>query len=117
LATLDALARLLGPPHVRAAFFAVYAGRQVRFSKVRGRAPAVLVRIVGADAAERLRAEFAGRWLYVPLGVAAERRARDEEIRARLDAGDSPADVARSHRVVCRLSEAHVRRIAARRER
>jgi hypothetical protein len=110
----DEIAAALSEPALRARFLSVFAGQRLRFPKTHGGAPAEVVRVLGVDAAERLRWHFAGRTLYVPIGAAAERARRDLTIRARLAAGESPAAIARSWRGVYRLSEAAVRRIAAR---
>lgn len=72
-----------------------------------------LVQLAGPEAAERLRLRFAGETIYVPLNVADERKRRDDEIAARLAAGESPAAIARSYRTMTRLSIRHVQRIAA----
>lgn len=110
---LDDLRLILAPDEL-ARFLTVFAGNDFRFEKTAGGASfAQLERVVGADAAERLRMHFAGERVYIPRNRAEERARRDDEIRARLAAGESPASIARSYRVVTTLSERWVRQIAA----
>jgi Mor family transcriptional regulator len=110
---LDDLRRLLSERELRA-FLACYAGTDVRFEKHEvGASFAQLVRVIGFEAATRLRRHFAGERVYVPRSAADERVQRDTEIRSRIAAGESFASIARSYRTVTTLSERHVRRIAA----
>lgn len=109
---LDELQTALGAATQR--FLDVFAATSVTFPKT-GQSPffTELIRVVGADAAERLRLHFAGETVYVPRNAADERERRYGEIRARLASGESPDAIARSYRVVTRLSVRTVQRIAA----
>jgi hypothetical protein len=72
-----------------------------------------LKRVLGCDLAERLRLRHAGEKLYIPMGIGNDRIRRDAEIAARLALGESPSSIARSFRVVTRISVRQVLRIAA----
>lgn len=93
-------------------FLACYAGNDFRFEKHdNGPSFKQLVRVIGPEAASRLRRHFAGERVYIPRGSDAENRARrDAEIRSRIALGESNASIARSFRI----SERWVRQIAAR---
>jgi hypothetical protein len=110
---LDELRDLIG---VGAAlrFVHVFEGTDVQFPKApHGPFFAELTRVLGPVDAERVRQRFAGSMVYIPRDARDERERRDREIEARLASGESPAAIARSYRIVSKLSARSVRRIAA----
>jgi hypothetical protein len=108
---LDEIELLVGCEK-RMRFMALFAGTDVTFPKQpRGPFFEQLSRALGADAAERLRLRYAGERIYIPRNEADERARRNAEIAARIAAGESPAYVARTYRVMSTLSARHIRRI------
>lgn len=106
---IDELRALLSEEQLRA-FLACYAGNDVRFRKRDdGASFAQLERVVGREAASRLRARFAGECVYIPREWAGQRERRNTEIVARIAAGDPPHQVARNYGI----SERAVRKIRA----
>lgn len=107
--SFDELRAILGES-LTTRFRAVFAGTTVTFPK-RPAGPffTTLQRVVGPVAAEQARARFAGEEVYVPMNVAADRARRNDEIAARVGAGEPLDSVARAYRTTTR----HVRRIAS----
>jgi hypothetical protein len=105
---IEELQAILGDAPFRK-FLAVFAGTTVTFPKQpRGTFFVTLSRVIGPDPAEQARARFAGEEVYVPMNVAEERARRNDEITARVHAGEPIDAVARAYRTTVR----HVRRIA-----
>ena len=91
-------------------FIAVFAGTAVTFPKhPRGAFFATLARVIGPAVAERVRVRFAGESIYITMNLAEQRACRNEEISARIEAGEPHDAVARAYHTTVR----HVRRIAA----
>lgn len=112
MSIIDELRELLGEALLRR-FLAVFARTVVTVPKSpRGPFFTELVRVLGAEAAERFRGRFAGSQLYIPFNAAEERERRNAEIVARVAAGESLQSIARSYRSVTSISVRHVRRIA-----
>lgn len=111
---LETLRMLIPDPATSNAFIREFGGTDVLFPSTRD-APIfqAIARTVGDDGAARLTAHFRGLRVYVPRNAAEERATRDEQIRARIMAGESVHEVARSYRQVVTLTVRHVRRIAA----
>lgn len=110
---LDELQDVLGAALYRR-FVNVFAATVVTFPKAPdGPFFAELVRVVGADAAERVRLHFAGSKVYIPRDAADERKRRDMEIIDRINSGETPESIARTYRLVTRVSIRTVQRIAA----
>ena len=108
---LDEIELLVGCEK-RMRFMALFAGTDVTFpKKPRGPFFDQLSRALGADAAERLRMRYSGERMYIPRNEAEERARRNAEIAARIAAGESPAYVARTYRVMSTISARHIRRI------
>lgn len=93
-------------------FLTIWAGAPLRFPKhPAGALYDKLSRVIGIEAAEKLRREFAGQTVYIPTYAHAEREQRNVEIVVRLARGESPAQVARTHQYIARVSPRQVRRI------
>lgn len=109
---LDTVRLLLVDEAVVDAFMREFAGTDVTFPKTRkGASFARLVQAVGAIAAERLCTHFAAEVHYVPRNRADELERRDHEIRARIAAGESAADIARHYVRLVPMTARHVKRI------
>lgn len=78
-----------------------------------GRTWSKLLGAIGQEAAAALVESFAGETLYIPRNAADEMRQRRAEILAALEAGETPADIARRMTFTIRYSERWVRKIAA----
>lgn len=93
-------------------FLVVWAGAPLRFPKrPAGATFDKMTRVIGPEAAEILRREFAGQTLYIPTDARAERAQRDAELVVRLALGQSPAQVARTHMYLTRVSPRQVQRV------
>lgn len=78
--------------------FAVFAGTTVTFPLSRaGPSFVALSKVIGPGASERLCERFGGEQVYVPRNTAADRDRRNEEIAARVAAGDSYEAIARTY--------------------
>jgi hypothetical protein len=111
MSVLDELRRLLSYRELRA-FLAVYRGTRIAFTKTRTPSDE-FVRVLGAAPAQRLADRFRGERIYVPTCDAELREDRNVEIRGRYAVGKSARSIARSYTETRRLTDAHVRRIAA----
>lgn len=78
---------------------------------------ALLADVVGRDAAHKLAKMAGGAMIYVPRNHARDCNTRNEEIRAMLRQGKTPADVAKEFTYTGRVSERHVYRILRRMKR
>jgi Mor family transcriptional regulator len=108
--TIEEIRELLGDS-ATIRFLAVFGGTSVTFCKrPEGQQYERMSRVVGEEAAEKLRHRFAGESFYIPKNDADARRVRDEEWAARIASGDSFDQVAVSTRVVRSYSGRHVRR-------
>jgi hypothetical protein len=109
--TDDSIRALLGEYAWRR-FMDAFAGVSISFPK-RATQPSEtfseLVKVLGADTAEKLRLRYAGERIYIAAG---DREQRNAEIAARLANGEPPATIAKSHRVFG-VTARHVLRIAS----
>lgn len=109
----DSMEELLGASDLQR-LIAVFGGTVVTFAKTpTGIFFGELVRVLGPGPADKLWRKYAGEQIYIPINADDERMQRNVEIAARVAAGESTTSVARSYRVVVRMSERHVRRIVA----